>query len=1244
MELLRALPYDGFRFLEGLIKPARRVSLEGFTDAVSEACLTYGVDSSIFNRRAIQSLFHHIDFNDNKYVTWEEVTTHMIDDSLRVMSATHSSDAVGMSTPSRSELQMLDHVGLFRQAPNAKVRSVKYVGAWERMLRVVHHSTSQDFTIEMTTLGSVDRACKVSKPMVSCPTILEAITDHHIVVAAHQDMSCSVHGAQVLREGSTVTSMALHRVLPMRETEESTTALLWHPTNKVLYSGFRTGTIAPWNLRLDKNTFTDRYNILGRQSLFNHPVSALVAFEDKLVASSIASVNNIVLYDVTKNCVLETLKGHNLGVTTMSRVDGSDLIVTGGFERVPHLWILKIRDFPPWKLVDKAEPHRGNIVQVHAPPLSNKILSSDDRGVIKLWDIRTMRCVQTMFGDQPPLPKPGQSASTTSSHFHSTAFHISLQTIVSCGPQNLHHFRGNIPEYMDGTDAQPLSALLYHPTHEAFFTAHGRTVKVWNQHAGALSTQYTDIAPNTITAMTLDSRGRKFFLGTNAGDVEGYNMVTGTKFRSFRHADSEIIAMTYAMLRNGSKYVLAATQQEMLVYDDVDVHGRQQVLTTPLQHIRLQITKRFEDPEEAERRAALVTYRGMLAQSKLSMCVVWARWYVVIIDLHSLTVVHCFDIDGNDVVAVSTLGDLPAIAVLDHKNVLYVYAVRPCLSAGTLLLRRDLNQVGVDNSLFDKRTRHSILQSRKLSMRRLSEDNSVKSAVSEFVPQDGTMPTGQHGCIMHFHHGKRVIYISDSNGMLWEWSIGDFIKQSALTSMHYPLQSITDQILRRSCNALSPQDARKAVRLVKAHNAHSEEIKFLVVVFHNSRTRVVTGSQDCRVVAWDVRGRSLGELSQGRFLRPELVTDKDALEALYQRYNVQPWTFPDAEPDDDIQIIDDMPPHVLTMLRRVAARYRGRKGTFNRNKNISPLSPRESFAVPDEKNPSGFAFVAPATENPEGDNDVIQTRLHPVVICKDAHEDEEAQTEASSPNVAYGAFLKACGLDDGESPFAVSPHEHGGITPVEHDDVRPLATVPRAKFRVRGPLIKTDETLPPMRLPRRAELASSNALISPRGVHQTVTKRADLPLTMVGVTSQHEATCEERERHVAKSLHLNWDFYSRIVLKGARHVAQQNSVKRGNGDDDNDDTPPSPSGSPRLVNLAKSEEAKQMRCVYVPPIPPTKPPSRPSGVPQGRVPLTARDQEKFAVARLLGEDHRMSEAPTMAMDDFHLSDKGAMRL
>ncbi|CUG06431.1 Hypothetical protein, putative [Bodo saltans] len=864
MELLRALPFDGFRHLESRLKGARHVTLDAFTDAVSEACQLHGVDSSVFNRRSIQSLFHHVDFQDNKYVSWEELTTHMIDDSMRVMAATHNSDAVGMSTPSRSELLSLDHVGSFRQIPNARLRLVKYVESWDRTLRVVNHTTSQDSVIELTSQGSVDHISKVSKPMVSNPTILEAITDHHLVVAAHQDMSCSIHGAQVLREGGTVTSMALHRVLPMRETEESTTSLLWHPHNKVLYSGFRTGTVAPWNLRLDKNTFADRYTILARQSLYQHPISGLVPYEDKLVVSSIASHHNVALFDVHKNCVIETLKGHNLGVTAMTRVDASDLIATGGFERIPHLWILKIRDFPPWKLIDKAEPHRGNITQIHAPPLSNLIISTDDRGMIKLWDIRTLKCVQSMFGDQPPLPKPGsKSAAVSASFFHQTSFHVSQQIVISCGPQNFHHFRGNIPEYMDGTDDHPLAAMLYHSTQEAIYTAHHRSVKVWDQSAGALMTQYTNVAPHPITAMTLDSRGRKFFLGTNQGDVVGFNIATGTMFRSFRPAVGEVTGMTYATLRNGSRYVLAVTNQDLLVYDDSDEHGRQQVLNSPLQYIRLQITKNIDDPEEAKKRADMVAYRGITSQSKLSVCVVWARWYVVVVDLNSLTVIHCFDIEGNDVVSVTMLGDLPAIAVLDHRNVLYVYAIRPCLSAGALLLKRDLNYVANDGDSYDKRTRNSIALSRKQSLRRMSEENFVKAVVSEFVPMDSTMPTGQHGCIMFYHRGKRGIFISDANGMLWEWAIGDFVKQSNLTSMHYPLQSMTEQVLRRPCKSLSTAEGKRAVTLVQAYSAHKEEIKFLVVVFHNSRTRIVTGGQDNRVVAWDIHGKSLGELSQG---------------------------------------------------------------------------------------------------------------------------------------------------------------------------------------------------------------------------------------------------------------------------------------------------------------------------------------------------------------------------------------------
>ncbi|CUG06432.1 Hypothetical protein, putative [Bodo saltans] len=336
------------------------------------------------------------------------------------------------------------------------------------------------------------------------------------------------------------------------------------------------------------------------------------------------------------------------------------------------------------------------------------------------------------------------------------------------------------------------------------------------------------------------------------------------------------------------------------------------------------------------------------------------------------------------------------------------------------------------------------------------------------------------------------------------------------------------------------------------------------------------------------------------------------------------------------------------MLRRAAARYRGRKGTFARNKRgTSPLSNDASFEVGREESPVLLVTGAESESTTTGAPDELAGRLHAVVLHNDPQDDEQPSViMTASANVSYNVFLKSYGLDDGDEPFN-SVHSRAPTTQGTPDEVevKPLAAIPRAKFRVRGPLIKHEGEEAASSLHRVPTSVGKGAasIISPRGVRQTVTKRDDLPLTAIGVTSQTDACVEERERHVAKALRMDWDFYSRIVLKGARHMERQQRIAVGATDGQTEE---SASCDLHTLNLGKSEQAKQMRCVYVPPIPPTKPPSRPSGTRQGRVPLTARDQEKFAVARLLGEGGDRSsggDAPTMAMDDFYLMDRGSMK-
>lgn len=1268
MDLLRSIPYDAFRAIEQQLKPERRINLEMFADAIVDASRRFQFEGDHLSRRNILYLFHQIDFQDKKYITWEELTMHMIEDSFK-----NSGSVVEVNSssgPSRSELASVEHVVAAKQNVTARVRHIKYIEPWDRLLRVVHVSNSQESVIELTSVGSLDHVTKHTQKNIPAHTIaVEAITDHNLVVASHTDLNCTVHAVQLLREGPTTTNITLQRTVTRRETEESATSFLWHP-EKLFLSGFRSGSIAPWNLRLDRPSPSDRFQINERFSVFDQGVSCMIPFEDKIVATSVASEQNIALVDVHRGLAVERLKGHTMGVLAVARSDFSDLIVSAGFERVPYVWVLKLRDFPPWKLYDKAEPHRGDITNVIAPFSTNKIITSDDKGLIKLWDIRTFKCVQSLWGDLPPPLKPGVSPAG-SNHFHCTTFHSSMQTILSAGPSHIHTFRGNTPQSMDCTDDQPMAAMLHHPTLDSFYTAHERTVKVWSQSAGAISCRYTDIAPSKISAMCFDSRKRKFFIGTVTGELTGHNVTTGSRYRTFRSVDSEIVALAYGVLRNGARCLLGITRTEMVYFDDSSMDGRQQVISHILQNIKLLIMKNIEDQMEAEKRARVVVYRGIACQSKLSLAYVWARWYVIAVDLYSMSVVHSFDVEQNEVVAVCALGDLPAVAILDHTNTLYVYAVRPSLMAGTMLLKRDLNQV--DSSTLDKRSRQSFTRSRKISMRLQNEQTFMKAVANEFVPDDDTAPMGQIGCLMAYHQGRRTVYITDSNGVLWEWSIDEFIRLSGLTSAHYPMQSISDTLLRKRYTIVGPAEAYNSVRLVKTFQAHQDEIRFLEIVFHNSATRIITGGADQRVIAWDSGGTCLGELSQGRFLRPDLLGDQVAVAMLYSRQHILPWRFDDAPPDNDLYIIDDIPPKVLLILRKLATRFRAktrdrrnRAGGATTRAQASPSPPAvdcensgggkgaavgDSNATAQEKSSDAAALVASESSKQLRSNGRARNTVF-------------VDASASSRLDGSGKFCPDDSFNNGgdSSPttstiLTTSGFESAFDGQEQHANDRKAATnsnaissaaltssprrelQPKNKFRVRGAYVRNpngDGFIPP---PPLVAYGGSNTTgvvsnaappvavppkQSPRWF-QNISQRNDLPLNTIGTSAQELSLRENKDRSMAQALHMEWHTFSRLMNTGHDSDAH-------------------------AVDLSKTQEAMSMRRVFVPQLPQASHSSRspaggtPQGGRQGRLPLTARDQEKFAIARLLGDIPCSSTEHPASMDEVTpLSDRGRLR-
>ena len=136
-------------------------------------------------------------------------------------------------------------------------------------------------------------------------------------------------------------------------------------------------------------------------------------------------------------------------------------------------------------------------------------------------------------------------------------------------------------------------AVLYNKVFYTFITAHPKCIKIWDAESGCLKSVYKDISSREITAICMDDRGRKLFVGDQRGRVYCLNVRNGIVKKRFKkpressHYDREkcdISSLCYWGETPGvdappkNLLITASWDKSMCLYDDNDVDDREGTL------------------------------------------------------------------------------------------------------------------------------------------------------------------------------------------------------------------------------------------------------------------------------------------------------------------------------------------------------------------------------------------------------------------------------------------------------------------------------------------------------------------------------------------------------------------------------------------------------------------------------------------------------------------------------------------
>lgn len=219
---------------------------------------------------------------------------------------------------------------------------------------------------------------------------------------------------------------------------------------------------------------------------------------------------------------------HSAGVVAIAYSNEYRFLLSAGSDHQVRVW-------SPFaeKQVFSLRGHKAPLIGVQFVPGTPQIVTADSDGWMRVWDARNFACTQVFF------TIANITGFTSCSQRHKRIFVVGKS-------HELHIYEQEGGPFLKRRREEPIFAALYSPFTMTMLTASREDVKVWDGLTGGLSRVYRGLAESDLTAVCLDSRQRKLFVGDQAGRIRCYNYLTGAYMKSLTPHGEEIIAMAYS--------------------------------------------------------------------------------------------------------------------------------------------------------------------------------------------------------------------------------------------------------------------------------------------------------------------------------------------------------------------------------------------------------------------------------------------------------------------------------------------------------------------------------------------------------------------------------------------------------------------------------------------------------------------------------------------------------------------------
>eukprot|EP00002_Diphylleia_rotans_P007246 TRINITY_DN1675_c0_g1_i2.p1 TRINITY_DN1675_c0_g1~~TRINITY_DN1675_c0_g1_i2.p1 ORF type:complete len:1027 (-),score=109.21 TRINITY_DN1675_c0_g1_i2:1051-4131(-) len=296
------------------------------------------------------------------------------------------------------------------------------------------------------------------------------------------------------------------------------------PCSTILAAGMDNGAIIFFDL--------DSNNIIGVRSYHTKSVSAL-HYASGLYLISSSNDGTVCLINPFTMELIGRLAEHHQAVTTLSHSSKLSLIAGGSFDGKLIFWNCYSQ-----AVSGKIPAHNSPIIGVIFSDAHNTLISASADKEIKVWDIRTLQCLQLL--QDRAIHTPRNKLSSISFDFINGNLLTagSLCRIWSMQPLSKISQLSNT----NGEGKSCIIGLHYSPTLKQMISISlDGFVRVWDVKKGDVTFEFLIGGEDVITATALDFGGSKLVTSHSDKSLKLWNFSSGQLCHSFDKSDCELL-------------------------------------------------------------------------------------------------------------------------------------------------------------------------------------------------------------------------------------------------------------------------------------------------------------------------------------------------------------------------------------------------------------------------------------------------------------------------------------------------------------------------------------------------------------------------------------------------------------------------------------------------------------------------------------------------------------------------------